>query len=284
MIYVSTACLKKTKIKESIEELARNGFKNIELSGGTKYYKEYKKDLLFLRDKYNLNYILHNYFPPPPNDFILNLASLNDDIFKKTLKHYEKSIRLSEELGLKKYGFHAGYYIDFSLEEIGKNISNTEVCNKDKAIKRFCEGYNCLKEKAGNIELYIENNALSYSNIQTFQNIQPFMLTNFNDYLELKEFIDFKLLLDLAHLKVSANSLNIDIDEQLKNLIPISQYIHLSDNDGLHDQHKHILKKSNLINILSKYDFTDKVITLEIYDSLEKLKESFELVQAIVKI
>ena len=32
MIYISTSCIKNTKIKDSVEELATNGFKNIELS------------------------------------------------------------------------------------------------------------------------------------------------------------------------------------------------------------------------------------------------------------
>ena len=38
MIYISSACVKNTKIKSSVEKLAANGFRNIELSGGTEYY------------------------------------------------------------------------------------------------------------------------------------------------------------------------------------------------------------------------------------------------------
>ncbi len=87
MINVSSACLEHEKIKDSVKELAENGFLNIELSGGTKYYEGYEEDLLRLQEEYNLNYIVHNYFPPPRQDFILNLASLNDDIYQKTQKH-----------------------------------------------------------------------------------------------------------------------------------------------------------------------------------------------------
>jgi hypothetical protein len=35
MIYISSSCVKHNKISDSIEELVRNGFHNIELSGGT---------------------------------------------------------------------------------------------------------------------------------------------------------------------------------------------------------------------------------------------------------
>ena len=55
MIYVSSTCIKNKLIKESVEVLANAGFRNIELSGGTKFYTDYEKDLLFLQDKYSLN-------------------------------------------------------------------------------------------------------------------------------------------------------------------------------------------------------------------------------------
>ena len=42
MIYISTSCVKNIKIKDSVEELANNGFKNIELSGGTEYYENFE--------------------------------------------------------------------------------------------------------------------------------------------------------------------------------------------------------------------------------------------------
>ena len=276
MLYVSSSYLKHEKIKDSVEELARNGFKNIELSGGTKYYQRYEKDLLELKDKYNLNYLLHNYFPPPKQDFILNLASLNDEIYQKTLKHYEEAISLSTKLGAKKFGFHAGFFIDFNTKEVGKNISRNEFYNynKDKAIKRFCQGYNYLKEKASGIELYIENNVLSYANAKTFQVQQPFMLTDYNGYAELKSFIDFKLLLDVAHLKVSVNSLRLDFAGQLNKMIPISDYIHLSDNDGLHDQNRCFSADSNILNILKAYNFSNKTVTIETYGSISDIKLS----------
>ena len=61
MIYVSSACVKVRKIKDSVLALAEIGFRNIELSGGTKYYPEIERDLMYLQDKYELNYQVHNY-------------------------------------------------------------------------------------------------------------------------------------------------------------------------------------------------------------------------------
>src|SRR3989338_3393905 len=123
MLYLSSACVKHEKIKDSVEELAANGFKDIELSGGTKYYPGYEQDLLKLQERYGLNYLVHNYFPPPQEDFILNLASCNEETYQKSLRHCRRAIALSGKLGARKFGLHAGFFIEVKIEEIGKNIS-----------------------------------------------------------------------------------------------------------------------------------------------------------------
>ena len=41
--------VKAETIKESVQELSENGFVNIELSGGTRYYVGYENDLLKLK-------------------------------------------------------------------------------------------------------------------------------------------------------------------------------------------------------------------------------------------
>ena len=83
MIYVSSSCLKNKKITQSVQDLADEGYKNIELSGGTTLYEGYVNDLLDLKEKYDLRYLLHNYFPPPKEPFMLNIASLNNELFEK---------------------------------------------------------------------------------------------------------------------------------------------------------------------------------------------------------
>lgn len=278
-MYVSSACVKYEKIKDSVEELARNGLKDIELSGGTRYYPGYEEDLLELKGRYNLNYLLHGYFPPPKQDFILNLASLDDGVYQKSFEHYQRAIALSEKLGAKKFGLHAGFFIDFAAREIGKDISLAKLYDKDKAVKRFCEGFNDLKEGAKGVELYVENNVLSRSNMKTFQGQNPLMFTDHDGYMELSKHIGFKVLLDVAHLHVSAHSLGLNFAGQLNKLMLFSDYIHLSDNDGLHDQSRCFGKDSGILNVLKNYDLKDKTITSETYGSIADIKLS----QSIIK-
>jgi len=282
MIYVSSSCVKNTKIKDSVEELAINGFKNIELSGGTEYYDNFENDLLELKERYNLNYRCHNYFPPPRKPFVLNLASLNDETFQMSFDHLQQVIALSNRLGADKFAFHAGFFIDIKLNEIGKKLSRDNLFDEKEAIERFCNAYSVIKKQAKNVSLFIENNVFSKTNADTYDGENPFMMTNFNEYKSLKEKIDFNLLLDVAHLKVSAKTLRLDWEEEFENMISVSSYIHVSDNDGFHDLNNQLTKSSSLLSMLKQSDTKNKDFTLEIYDGMDAIKKSHEVLSEVV--
>ena len=282
MIYISTSCVKNTKIKDSVQELAENDFQNIELSGGTEYYENFEDDLLELKGKYNLNYRCHNYFPPPKKPFVLNLASLNDETFQMSFDHLEKVIALSNRLGADKFAFHAGFFIDIRLSEIGKKLSRDNLFDKKEAVERFCNAYDVIKRKAKNVSLFIENNVFSKTNADTYDGENPFMMTNFDEYKSLKEKINFNLLLDIAHLKVSSKTLRLDWEEEFENMMSVSSYIHVSDNDGFHDLNNQLTKSSSLLTMLERSDTRNKDFTLEIYDGMDAIKKSYKVLSEVV--
>jgi sugar phosphate isomerase/epimerase len=282
MIYISTSCVKNTKIKDSVQELAENDFQNIELSGGTEYYENFENDLLELKDKYSLNYRCHNYFPPPKKPFVLNLASLNDETFQMSFDHLEKVIALSNRLGADKFAFHAGFFIDIRLSEIGKKLSRDNLFDKKEAVERFCNAYDVIKRKAKNVSLFIENNVFSKTNADTYDGENPFMMTNFDEYKSLKEKINFNLLLDIAHLKVSSKTLRLDWEEEFENMMSVSSYIHVSDNDGFHDLNNQLTKSSSLLTMLERSDTRNKDFTLEIYDGMDAIKKSYKVLSEVV--
>ena len=282
MIYISTSCVKNDKIKDSVESLALHGFKNIELSGGTRYYDHLHLDLLELKDKYNLNFQCHNYFPPPKQDFVVNLASLNNNVFNQSLNHLINSIQLSKLLGAKKFGFHAGFFIDISPGQIGGAISNGPLFNEGEATLRFIDGYKMLQKEADCIGLYIENNVFSKKNRETYPNNNPFMMTTCEQYRIMRKKINFSLLLDVAHLKVSARTLGLDFECEFKEMIQQSNYIHVSENDGYCDSNMMLSNSSSIISLLGACDVKSKDFTLEVYDNIDAIKKSYEALEEVV--
>ena len=56
----------------------------------------------------------------------------------------------------------------------------------------------------------------------------------------------------------------------------LTDYIHISDNNSLEDQNKPIEYNSSLYKLIEDGIIKNKIVTLEIYDSLEKIKNSFD--------
>ena len=82
-------------------------------------------------------------------------------------------------------------------------------------------------------------------------------------------------MLDVAHLKVSANSLNINYSEELDYLFDKSDYIHYSENNGIEDINKGLNYSKDIFEILSKKNLTNKIITLEIYEQINEIKDTY---------
>jgi sugar phosphate isomerase/epimerase len=283
MIYVSSSCVKNNSIAESVEQLARSGFSNIELSGGTQFYQGFEKDLLRLQDKYTLNYICHNYFPPPEKPFVINVASLDKEVLQLSLENLKKAIHLTKVLGANKFGYHAGFLINIPVNQIGKSINAKELFDKHKALQRFVESMKELNAVNPEVKLYVENNVLAKMNFENFGHVNPFFLCDSNSYKEISDTSPFNLLLDVAHLKVSCQTLGKDFDSELNILINRSDYIHISDNDGSADTNGEFTFQSNLYNQLKNHTFEDKIITLEVYDGIEALQESYLVTEKLIK-
>ena len=137
MIYISSACLKANHIKESVLKLNSYGIDHIELSGGTKYYKNLESDLIELKEKFSLKFLCHNYFPPPPDPFVINLASSDVNVYNKSLANIKKALDLSNKLGSAKFAFHAGFYFNPDLSQLGKGILKNKLQNKKQSFTQF---------------------------------------------------------------------------------------------------------------------------------------------------
>lgn len=286
MIYVSTACIKANMIKESVAELANAGIRNIELSGGTQYYSGYEQDLIMLKETYNLQFSSHGYFPPVPSDFVVNLASCSDEIYDKSIEFYINSFELLKMLECSALSVHAGFYMDVTPLEIGKEISLTRSYDKKLAEERFCKAVQILKKKAADAKMLflIENNVLTNENYCNFHRKNLFMMTNYEAVESLRNQLDFELLLDLGHLKVSANTLNLDYKTEFGNLIPHAKWLHLHDNDGKTDLHNVVKEGGNIYRLLekNKQHIPDN-ITIEAHTNITELLRCYNSVVQLIQ-
>lgn len=279
MIYVSSSCLKNNNITEIICQLADRGIQNIELSGGTDYYDGMEHDLKRLKEKYQLNYVCHAYFPPPRKPFVVNLASCNDVLYRKSIEHYDNCIELLKKIDCNVLSVHAGFLLEIDKDEIGRKLCNTVIYDKEEAYSRFCSAYERLSRKCKeqNIRLYLENNVLSRENYQGFEYQNYFMMTDYESIMYMKEQIDFELLLDLGHLRVSADTLGLDYKQECSKLKKYVRWIHISENNGIYDEHKPLRKDSIILKEFHDIVYSGINVTLETTGKTDEILNSMKL-------
>ena len=196
---------------------------------------------------------------------MINLASQNKKIVRKSLGQLKKSIILSKQLNNKYFSFHAGFRFDPKPKQLGKKFKKIVLNDKKKSEKIFLNNIIKLNffAKKNNVKLLIENNVINKKNFKTFKG-NPLLLTNptdiINFYKKLPKSIGF--LLDVGHLKVSSVSENFDLKDAIIKLNKITNGYHLSDNNGLEDQNKNFTMNAWFIKYLKK---NLSYYTLEIY-------------------
>jgi sugar phosphate isomerase/epimerase len=98
--------------------------------------------------------------------------------------------------------------------------------------------------------------------------------------MEMKKQMNFNLLLDLGHLHVSDNTLNLDYTQECSNLKEIVKWLHISDNNGIVDEHKPLKSNSDIVREFSRIYTPDINITLETVGNVEDILESIRILKA----
>jgi sugar phosphate isomerase/epimerase len=278
MIFISTGGISAKSAAETATDLYQNGIPAVELSGGA-YSATYETDLLALSK--DLVFQVHNYFPPPAQPFVFNLASSDLALTERSVQHVREAMRLAVALGRPVYSFHAGFRINPRVAELGQPLSRHGLRDRASAFEQFAEKVLLLAEEARRegLTLLVENNVLNAVNRATFGE-DPLLLTHPDEIVSFMGRMpsNVGLLLDVAHLKVSARSLGFDPVAAHAQVKPWIRGYHLSDNDGTADTNERVTADSWFWEVIEPgLDY----YTLEVYrvSSLELAKQ-YELVKA----
>jgi sugar phosphate isomerase/epimerase len=239
MIYISTGGYRSKSAYETSLDFIEHGISYIELSGGL-YDGETLKNIKTLT---SATFQIHNYFPPPKKPFVLNLASLDEEIARISIDHVKKAIRLSTQIGQSVYSLHAGFLLDPTINELGRNVPQRPLFDRNKSLLRFVDRVNRIDTYAQSlgVKILLENNVLSANNYRSFKS-NPFLMATADECIEVMKQTsnNVNLLVDVAHLKVTANSLKFSPVEFLHSCDNWIRAYHLSDNDGTEDNNRAI--------------------------------------------
>ncbi len=255
---------------EAIKHLESLGINSVELSGG-KYIENYSDELIKLAQS-RINLQIHNYFPVPKVPFVLNLASENGDILKESFEHCKRAIILASKLKNRRYSVHAGFCCDPKVRDLGRTFNIKKNVERNKHLDLFIKTLTNLKKYSDDlgVDLYIENNNTIKENVLNQKS--TLLCADMKEMKLVKEYIGVKVLIDIGHLIVSANSLELDEKKELVLSSKIANAYHLSTNNRLRDQNNPISKEESLLKYVSrKADF----YTIEVYGRDENIIDDY---------
>jgi sugar phosphate isomerase/epimerase len=273
-LYISTSCIDgERNISSVLRRLASLGILNVELSAPHPYVlkDDLIKELLYWREQ-GMSFLLHNYFPSPENDFVLNLASFNEDIHFKTVGLVSEALELANIVGSPIYGCHAGYLADAIAQPDGTFSFTGQKESHEKCVEQVAA---TIKEIFTN-NIKIPHRGILLENLFPLSRNETFSLAC--DPQEIKYLFDFLndsrvgLLLDLAHLELTCQLKQYTVDKALDEIIDSFSdkilEIHLSGHDGKCDMHSTIKSDSWQVAALKNMksllvDNKDICITLE---------------------
>jgi sugar phosphate isomerase/epimerase len=247
-IYVSTNAFRESHFASIIETCQEYKIQNIELSFIATMDEKEIQGLSHLCNSMEFQFLIHNYFPRPREPFVLNLASNNERSLSLSLEHCKKAIDLSAALHAPFYSVHAGFCFSASPEHLGQTIKEVCFIPKEVARRIFIRSLQNLADYAMGKDVWIaiENHVVEARNLVNGEN-KYLLGATAEELLDLLASIQREnvgVLLDLGHLKISANTLGISPEKFIKDLSPKVIALHLHENNGIMDEHSIIFRDS----------------------------------------
>ncbi len=237
-IFISSLAFSGLSIEEIGAIAGKKGYA-IEFSSGIAHDPQAVSKL----ETFSFPRYVHNYFPAPKEPFVLNLASKNPTIRRKSIEHCISGIDISKAIGASFFSVHAGFCIDPDPKLLGKPLGDHGSFDKEAHWLLFIQSLLealAYAEKVG-VKLLVENNVLARFNY--LENINPLLCCDKTEILRLYNEVKspaFGFLLDTAHWKVSADTLGFELTDGLDEILSKVDCIHHSDNDATEDTNEMI--------------------------------------------
>lgn len=283
-IFISSGAYHQKSLKELIQYCIGHSLANLELSSNINYDSCY---LDILREYHGnpMKYMIHNYFPRPKEDFVLNLASDNQDIIRLSMEHCKKAVDLSGFLGVPVFTVHSGFAFHAEPSDLSNSQTGLSRIPYEKAYDIFVQSVKELSAYASKrgVKFAVENNVVAHFNLVEGRN-EILLLADAEEAVKFYNDVasdNLYFLIDMGHLNVSSTSLNFDKFDYLEKVLPHTAVFHLSDNDGMEDQHCSFGENVWFENIISENK--DKIFVIETRGtSIEELKRSVNLIESFI--
>lgn len=234
MIYASTQCLPDLGLEETLAAYSRADIEHVELG----YCSDNDVNVSALVEEYPFKFVAHNYFLPVRDEFILNLASPNESLRRRSVEYVKAAITFCEEHDIPRYTFHGGFRVD---PDLSLTFPKRSPPDYQECFERFRSSLRTIIDHAmsTSVSISIENNVVTEENVVGGEPLLMFCQPG--EFRRLFESVDSSncgVLLDIGHLNVSAKTFGFDRSMIVDEVVNHLDCFHLHTNDGCTDQHE----------------------------------------------
>lgn len=238
-VYVTSGAFPQRQLADILPIAESWGVKSLELSGDVA--PDLNNLAIARAARRQFNILLHNYFPPALEPFVINLASTDAEILMRSRSHCLAALELSAELNAPFFAAHSGFTFTPRPDQLGQVFSEEVTAGREQAYKIFVDSVGDLvfRGKSIGVSFLVENNVVIPSNARGGKN-RLLLLADPGEICRCAVDVGsgFGLLMDMAHLKVSGRTLNFDPVDAVMQTAAYIQACHLSENDGTRDDNR----------------------------------------------
>jgi sugar phosphate isomerase/epimerase len=240
-VFVSTGAFQERQMHAVLEESARIGIRNIELSSGIAPAPNLL-DTVCESQTEGFNFLVHNHFPPQEEAIVINLATADPANRSAVLSHCKQSLDLCAQLGAPFFSVHAGFGVELAPEDLGRPLTSLPRLDAQESFLRFASAAEELAEYGADkgVQVLVENHVVHGFNADDGFEDLLFCSTpdQIDHFFSAATHPNLGILVDLGHLKVTARSLHFEIEQFLSSVGDRLEAFHLSDNDGCFDSNE----------------------------------------------
>ena len=237
-IFVSTTFAPdNSRISDVLLTCKRENIFNVELGSNHIYEKNFSKII----QKYKFNFLVHNYFPIPKKNFVVNIASQNKKIRNLSVKHAKNAINFCKKTKSKLYTIHPGFLSD-PVKANYKKKNYDFIWTNPKLKANYELAFNTMIFSLKELVSFARDKKVKLA-IETegsYRKKNLLLMQKPEEYQKLFNFFsprDLGINLNIGHLNLASNAFNFS-KEKFVNIV--KKYIvalELSDNNGYEDQH-----------------------------------------------
>jgi len=224
-------------LRQALEFCEKSMITSIEIGSNHCYESDYS----YVKD-YSFEYLVHNYFPVPKESFVVNIASLDENIHQRSIKHIKDSIDFCSKINARLYTFHPGFLTDPK----GSNPSNQNYDFQWESVRLKTTSYEASWERMtdaiSEIAPYACNRKvpIAFETEGSFHKKDHLMMQHPKEY---ERFLNsfpsdaIGINLNIGHLILAANAFDFSYQTFVDIVADYVVAMELSHNNGVEDQH-----------------------------------------------